>query len=318
MKLMDIDKIITKVLAGQANQEELQHLESWKAQGEANLQLLQEHQDLYRAAQDMEGYQGYDADQAWANVSEQISETQVSSSIWLWLAIFAGAAIAVYYGLSQHAPPPIPGHYAAAQTMQVVTLADGTVVTLDKGSSLDVPVDYLDTRTVQLEGRAFFDVVEQPHGSSFMVELERGVVTVVGTSFSIIDVDGKIEVAVAEGHVVYQLDRRRVDMYAGDKVQLIDGSIVKTPLNDNNYYSWQSQELIFKEMLLLQAIRDVERHFGVSITVVNAANLQSCKISGTYSEESLQQILQEWELLIDLSYTSDENGLILIESARCI
>src|SRR5699024_9556740 len=85
-------------------------------------------------------------------------------------------------------------------------LSDGTKVFLNAGSKLIAPKAFSDsTRTVQLEGQAFFDVATDS-ARPFLVNTDRSVTKVLGTRFDVraYSGDGRVEITVAEGKVALQ------------------------------------------------------------------------------------------------------------------
>jgi ferric-dicitrate binding protein FerR (iron transport regulator) len=82
----------------------------------------------------------------------------------------------------------------------IVDLADGTRVTLDADSAVDVT--FSDTRrdVRLLKGRAFFDVAHDP-AHPFAVQADNRVVTALGTQFDVRLTPGALRVVLAQGSV---------------------------------------------------------------------------------------------------------------------
>lgn len=316
MTLMNIDQIITKVLAGQASAEELASLNAWKQESEDNLSKLSELRMLHETADGLRDYQAFDTDAAWTNVSTQLHTTPTYRSRWVWLGLLIAVAVGVYYLMQREETPAGPSVYIAADDMLPVTLLDGTIVHLDKGGRLEVPTDWEDSRKVALAGRAFFDVKKQPGGKSFVVELDQGVITVVGTAFAVEASAGEVEVGVQEGHVVYSLDSRKVDLLADDRVQLINGTLAKTSGLGGHYFSWVHRKLAFDDMLVAEAVPKLAHHVNKQIIVSESVDLSNCRISGQYDTTNIIDILREWALLLDLTY-KQEGDKYIITSLNC-
>jgi ferric-dicitrate binding protein FerR (iron transport regulator) len=316
MTLMNIDQIITKVLAGSASAEELASLNVWKQESQDNLAKLREMSDLHDAADALDGYQTFDTDAAWATVSPQIDTPQPSSSRWWWLAAVLVLAAGIYYVTTQKAVPTGPTIHLATDDVLRVPLADGSVVHLDRGGRLEVPTDWDESRSVSLSGRAYFDVAKQPAGKSFDIQLDQGVVTVVGTAFAVDATVGNVEVGVEEGHVVYSLDNRKVDLRADDRVQLINGTLAKTSGLGSQYFSWMKNSLVFKDMLIAEALPKLSHHVNKQIAIAAGVDISNCRISGQYITTDVDEILKEWSLLLDLTY-KQEGDTYLITSLAC-
>lgn len=327
-KNSNIDSIIAKMLAGTAAAEELAQLEAWKAQDAENAQALQEIIDLHNVSSDMQDYKTYDVDRAWAAVDQASQEpTPESTPIDLfrskrWLAAAAAAAVAVValtvlFRGSISTPAPQLAWQAHTQPAQAL-LPDGSRVHLDRNAAININPSFDSQPTLDLDGRAHFYVAKHNPAAPFTITLDQGQIQVIGTEFTVVDHDGQIEVAVHEGHVQYQLDSRKVDLFAGEKAQVIDNTILKTNIKESDYFDWVKMSLVFKNAPLTSAIQDLQRHFDVEITVDQKVDLSACAISGSYTDQSLTEILNEVASLLDLKYKKDKNGNIRITSVRCL
>ena len=95
----------------------------------------------------------------------------------------------------------------AVGATRVISLPDGSRLTLDTDSQVEVTIDGK-ARTVQLErGQAFFEVAHDRQ-RPFVVDTGRLSVTAVGTAFSVRRVGSDIRVVVAEGTVRLGQPRR--------------------------------------------------------------------------------------------------------------
>ena len=77
-------------------------------------------------------------------------------------------------------------------------LPDGTSVVLNANSTLSVPSDWQagTSRQVKLVGEAFFEVKHTESNDKFIVETEKGVVTVLGTKFNVQEREGQLELSL--------------------------------------------------------------------------------------------------------------------------
>ena len=89
------------------------------------------------------------------------------------------------------------------QNMQSVSLPDGTFVQLGPGSRLTYPADFTgETREIQLNGQAFFDVYRNP-AKPFIVHTSNMQIEALGTAFEIFDyeIENKSETVLLNGSV---------------------------------------------------------------------------------------------------------------------
>jgi ferric-dicitrate binding protein FerR (iron transport regulator) len=161
---------------------------------------------------------------------------------------------------------------------RVVSLADGSEVTLNSGTILRYPrwwsVGVLRSRlgrSVQLEGEAFFTVAET--GTPFRVETKNAEVRVLGTQFSVRarQADGRLEtrVVVAEGRVALSAAGKitRLDSAQTAMVQAAGPpSPVQTARLDR-VLAWRRGGLSFTSASVRTVSAELSRRFDVPITV---------------------------------------------------
>lgn len=117
------------------------------------------------------------------------------------VALAAAAALAVL--LLRPAPRPAPGgfqEFTAVHTAERVTLADGSTVNLNRGTTLTVALS-ASVRHVHLtRGEAHFQVAKDP-SRPFVVAAAGVAAQAVGTAFNVRLSAGTVEVTVTEGRV---------------------------------------------------------------------------------------------------------------------
>ena len=91
----------------------------------------------------------------------------------------------------------LAGH---AKNIEVVLLADGSVINLAPESRIDVRYGPAERRIRLLDGQGLFDVASNP-ARPFIVEVAQGEVRAVGTSFDVIAGKDEAAVTVVEGVV---------------------------------------------------------------------------------------------------------------------
>ena len=180
-----------------------------------------------------------------------------------------------------------------------IVLADGSRVILAPGSGLTVSADFETSRTVTLEGAAFFDV-KHDEQRPFTVRSGRALIRDVGTAFSVnTDATGAVVVAVTEGIVAMAPasapQNGGVELRAGDRgvlqpevlptgaapggnapdiVQVSRGSVTADDV------AWTRGELTYHDAPLSVVQADLERWYGIKLSVTDTMLLrQTLKIS---------------------------------------
>lgn len=128
-----------------------------------------------------------------------------------------------------------------SEKVRQIHLADGSVISLQPNSTLRYPKDFNeDSRTVYLEGEAFFDIAKNPE-KPFVVFANEVVTKVLGTSFNIkaFDQDKDITVAVKTGRVSV-LSKNEFDQSRDQQNQTLSGLIL-TPNQKAVYLKNENQ-----------------------------------------------------------------------------
>lgn len=159
-----------------------------------------------------------------------------------------------------------------------VTLSDGTRVVLAPGSKLTVAAGYgSTTRSVQLEGAAFFDV-KHDVARPFTVRAADAEIRDVGTSFVVkTDGVGGVSVSVTEGIVALRKSSmessgKAYELRAGDRgvVSLGTVAVTRGKVNDDDL-AWTRGQLLFRDASLAEVQADLKRWYGVTLQVADSA-----------------------------------------------
>jgi len=160
-----------------------------------------------------------------------------------------------------------------------VTLSDGTVVTLDAGSSLTYPERFPGgARQVTLNGEAYFEVavdLQRP----FIVSAHHARVEVLGTRFNVRawERTGRVQVAVVEGKVSLRSReadvRESVVVVAGQASQVPAGGspAESRPVAVDAYLDWMRDALAFEEAPLGEVMHRLERWYGVRFALEDSS-----------------------------------------------
>lgn len=208
-----------------------------------------------------------------------------------------------------------------------ITLSDGTIVTLNAGSSIRYPEHFSDTlRQVRLVGEAFFDVHHEEE-RSFQVYSEGLITSVLGTSFNIHAFPGEdVAVTVSTGKVkvnpeIYRKTNRTVAEYLIPNQQATfhpdDLTMTVHQVDPDVYLAWKSDVLNFKMVPFEKVVHTLERWYNVDITLVNdAAN--KCLVRAIYRHENLENVLNGLQLLVDFQYEFTDRNKVKITGKKCV
>ena len=177
------------------------------------------------------------------------------------------------------------------------TLPDGTTVTLNANSKLTYSADQ--KRQVILEGEAYFDVKKKPETDQLFEVLTPDLtVTVLGTSFNVNARNDRTKVFLKEGKVdlnIEALDTSVIKMNPGDLVTYSKNKNQLEEIKNNasalENSSWKDGTLIFNEIMLPEALYEIEDIYGIQFILENA-ELKDKLISGGVPIHDLEITLQ--------------------------
>lgn len=194
-----------------------------------------------------------------------------------------------------------------------IRLPDGSVVKLNSNSSLSFPERFDGRkREVALSGEAYFEVV---HNSSapFVVSTSQGRVTVLGTAFNIREKPDVEEVTLVSGKVrVTDQKDASVLLKPNQQARLRQGQpeIDTLSVDVQRYVEWKNNVLAFRQSLLPDAIADLENWYGVEIVLLNP-ELNQCRITARYDNESLENVLESFKFMLKGSYTLSDKKVTI-------
>jgi transmembrane sensor len=189
---------------------------------------------------------------------------------------------------------PVGGIYA-------VNLSDGTKVWLNSKSSLRYPVEFSgDTRTVTLEGEAYFEVTKNPH-SPFTVKTKSGNVTVLGTHFNVSSYieDQVFAATLAEGKVKVSnnanvSDKTDVFLVPGQQARInnkTDGIIRVAEVDPAAYTAWKDGKFYFENEDLKSILTKMARWYNFNVKF-ESKSLEQIKFTGiVLKEEPIDHLL---------------------------
>jgi transmembrane sensor len=176
-------------------------------------------------------------------------------------------------------------------------LADGSKVTLNTDTHIDVELGKTQRRVKLGQGEAFFDVSKDA-ARPFVVEIADKRVIAVGTQFAVRRDDDEMRVLVTEGRV--RIERRGVAADAA-ATQLPAGSEARTarigilidqptPFEVEQRLSWRSGYVLFRDTALADAVADFNRYSVRKIFIQDPA-IAGIRIGGHFRTDDADAFL---------------------------
>lgn len=194
---------------------------------------------------------------------------------------------------------------------RIDTLSDGSVITLNKASSLSYPSKFKgDKRVVALQGEAFFNITPNKK-MPFIISVDSIEVTVVGTSFNIKEEKGSTEVVVETGIVQVRSGSQMVELRAGERLLILaGGNLSKEKVTDKLYNYYRSKEFVCDNTPLWKLVEVINQAYESQVEI-GREELKNLPMNATFNNESLDQLLKVISLTFDIKVTKRDNRIIL-------
>ncbi len=201
-----------------------------------------------------------------------------------------------------------------------LSLADGSTVYLNAGSTLRFPVSFSDsTRHVYLDGEGYFEVTH--NGKPFIVSTGDMDIRVLGTSFNVSAYSDEAEIitTLVEGKV--RIDyKRKNKSFAGSEVltpnkqALLNKYLEKVTIADVNtahYTSWMQGRLEFSNEPLDIVLKRLARWYDFEYEFENVEARDYHFTARVSNTESISTILGMLEMTTDVKFDFKKNKIVV-------
>ncbi|MEJ7644780.1 MAG: FecR domain-containing protein [Chryseolinea sp.] len=321
-------ELLVRFLSGETNHEEQNQVKQWIEADHQNKKYFEELSAIWKASAAAADFDAAFLKNDWKKIHERINTKVARSrkqglqrSLFYNLARVAAVLMISFglYLLTQKIYKPFPTKELVAESSagkKIFTLPDGTTVFLNANSKLTYTEKFNDRqRAVTLEGEAFFEVTPNPQ-KPFHIKTGAVTTEVVGTSFNINTKTKNIVVTVVTGKVLFYKNKAdAITMTVGEQGIYSDKGLEKTANSDLNFLSWKTNILIFKNTSLTKVVEDLNRHYGSHVQIASRV-LESCTLTSTFQHQTLEQILQELEVVFAIELERD-GAIIMLQGKGC-
>lgn len=208
-----------------------------------------------------------------------------------------------------------PQEYASEGQVRLVTLADGSRMSLFAGAQATVTLKP-DSRVVALKsGRAFFDVTSNKE-RPFYVRTASREVKVVGTRFEVAHTGGRDRVAVNEGLVAvsgHDTAAAPLMIEPGTVAQYEAGQNVPeiTHVAPNLIGMWSEGVLAFRQASLADVLEKIHTIFPDQLVDLADPAMAQLEFSGTLVVSEAEQMVRQLAAFLDLKVIVTDTGFVL-------
>lgn len=323
--------------------EQLLAWEEWISSSAEHLQAFARYQDLYKRMDQLEeiplpnksemvadDYDGSEPISEWL-AKQSPSKANVVTypvrkrrSIWLPMASAAAMIVAIILFVSipeRGRMPEVQVYETAVAQQRVITLDDGSQITLGAKSGISVNYSEQQRNIVLTHGEALFDVISDTD-RPFVVMAGKGDITVLGTLFNVNRNSKRTQITVSEGRVqvVSHLTGDGSDKTAAQPVILergeqvsynVAGQMGETASVESGMADWQKGYWRYRREPLQSVIEDINRYSRKEIILVGS-NVEKLMFTGTVYQDQIEEWLHGVIDVYGLEATeAGDNALIL-------
>jgi transmembrane sensor len=221
------------------------------------------------------------------------------------------ALFAVWPGAQLMTVKPIVLQTAPGQ-QRVATLSDGTSVTLDGATRLEVRLGTRRRQVDLVRGEAFFDVAHDA-ARPFTVKAPEGSARVLGTAFDLERGDGRLELSVRRGRVRLApsgLIHRTADLTVGQRAFAKEGRLSAVRAFDLHADDWRSGWLETDGVTLARLVERLNRASPTLITIADP-DLGRQRVAGRFRLDEPRTLVRNLALMHGFTVRETTSGVVL-------
>lgn len=321
-------KLLAKYIFDKPDKAEKEKVVKWIQKNPRNEMLLK---DLTHLKTMKKTDSHIDTDKAWNNLKSRIDESEIPEkepiSIVPKQILKYAAIVLIFFGIGSAALFSYEKIFNSNDLVseenfqpmenKKVTFPDGSTAYLNSSTLINYPNTFEKTdRLINIKGEAFFDVKSNP-SKPFVVKAEKAKIEVLGTSFNVRanGEDNKVEVFVKSGKVkLSQVNKKQnfVILEPGYVGVISQNGIKKMKNNNQNYLSWITKRVYFKNTDLQKVTQTLEKTYNVDIIIEESISSDSLSLTANFDNESIDYILDVISRTFNIqSKQKNENQFLL-------
>ena len=314
---------IEKILSGEATSAEKDQFDKWLLKSEENRELFEKTRILWDRMNGVYAHSAFDQSAAKINIRSRIQAKRQPKQLYktrVWISAAASILLLIGLGLSalylynQNFKNKII--YASGETVKEIQLSDGSHIWLNSNSSLQVTGNFgKKRREVFLKGEAYFEV-NRDKSKPFIIHTGETITEVLGTSFNVeLDtISGNVNVIVNTGKVGFydsdQKDYRKILLPNDHATFLTENQKISVSSNSNlNFLSWKTGILKFYDTPVSEVCKVLSKQYHKQ--VICKIGQPGMTLTGTFQNESLDDVLNTMKLTLDINVASIDNQILI-------
>ena len=245
----------------------------------------------------------------------RIDKGMTEPNPWIRWPIVAAVTAIVLFTISYMLWDDTIIYETASGEIKEVTLADGTKVTLNNESVLEVPKEFdATTRNVTLNGEAYFEVAKDTN-RPFTITADSTKTTVLGTAFNLsayeqepntlVLIEGKVSISSIGSRTDYS-----IIMQPNEQVVMQNKMLNKTMVDPDYAKAWMQKKLDFQSVPLQYVFQEIGRFYGVKF-MIEKPGLKQRIYRGSHENITLQELLKSMAFIYKFKIKQDGENLII-------
>lgn len=320
------DDVLVKYLLGEADNKEIADVKQWLDTDPANQKYFDHLKLIWDQSKLLAATSVVDENAAWARFMGKVhaaaaeEEEQPVPRImplrrlgWMKIAamvvMMAGAGWLIYILAVADRQLTIA---RSNNNIITATLSDGSVVVLNKHSSIEYPVEFAtNTRKVKLTGEAFFKVAADKQ-RPFIITANNAAVTVVGTSFNVKTTQANTEVIVETGVVEVAGDQQSIKVLPHQKAVLQFGKKGPelTPNTDELYNYYRTKEFVCNGTPLSRLVEILNEAYNAHIVIADN-EIKALPLTVTIKDAELSEVLKVVTSTLGITAVQTAHNVVL-------
>lgn len=243
----------------------------------------------------------------------------LAASLALTGLVSAGLFLSGQMGPGSEQVAALPSHETPVGERTMVTLSDGSAVTLNTNSRIEVDYSEGQRRVVLTRGQAYFDIATEPD-RPFVAEAGPYRVVALGTAFDVrLEGPDALEVTLLEGRVGVSPARAfdggttdapaPVELEPGERFNRQAGGAPEVTRPDlNTARAWQQGMVVFQAASLRDVASEMNRYNAEKLVLDDDARFQDIEVTGVFKARDAETLITVLEAKYPLEARPEETG----------
>ncbi len=320
------DDLLVKYMLGEAAPQERLHVDRWLEEDVANAKYYEHFTLIWEESKALSATVTVDEQVAWNRFKSSIekktllNKKEIKPRTFIWVKRLAVAAVLllmagiVWLSRTGSKSSEVVMLRKHASNLAIVdTLTDGTIITLNKNTTLQYPSHFTgNTRNVTLKGEAFFSVAHNK-AKPFIIHANNVTITVVGTAFNVKNYHSTTQIIVESGVVRVKHNRYVIELRKGEQATITGNGNApeKSFTKDSLYQYYRTKEFVCNNTPLPVVLQSLNEAYHTHLAV-GSNDVKQLRLSATFKEaESIETIVAIIEQTFNLQSTASGDSIIL-------